>query len=108
MNIPMAIVFATADCLALHLQKQGSHCGRVSEVRFNGLKSSRDSSRQYSSATIHARHLFLVRVSIASGVRDTKGLGHSSTFIIGLRGLQYHRHPKVSQIESLHSNTDSK
>ena len=70
MNIPTAIVFATADCLALHLQKQGSHCGRVSEVRFNSLKSSRDSSRQYSSKKMHPRQLFLGRVSIATGGRD--------------------------------------
>ena len=71
MNIPTAIVFATADCLALHLQKQGSHCVRVSEVRFNGLKSSRDSSRQYSSKKMHPRRLFLGRVSIATGARDS-------------------------------------
>ena len=71
MNIPTAIVFATADCLALHLQKQGCHCGRVSEVRFNSLKSSRDSSRQYSSKKMHPRQLFLGRVSIATGGRDS-------------------------------------
>ena len=71
MNIPTAIVFATADCLALHLQKKGSHCGRVSEVRVNSLKSSRDSSRQCSSKKMHPRQLFLGRVSIATGVRDS-------------------------------------
>ena len=71
MNIPTAIVFATAGCLALNLQKQGSHCGRVSEVRFNSLKSSHDSSRQYSSKKMHPLQLFLRRVSIATGVRDS-------------------------------------
>ena len=71
MNIPAAIVFATADCLASHLQEQGSHCGCVGEVRFNRLKSSRDSSRQYSSQKMHPRQLFLGRVSIATGVRDS-------------------------------------
>ena len=71
MNIPMAIVFATADCLGLHHQKQDAHSGRVSEVRFNRLKSSRDSSRQYSSKKMHPRQLFLGRVSIATGVRDS-------------------------------------
>ena len=71
MNIPTAIVFATTDCLALHLQKQGSDCGRVSEVRFNSLKSSRDSSHQYRSKKMHPRQLFLGRVSIATGVRDS-------------------------------------
>ena len=71
MNIRTAIVFATADSLALHLQKQGSHFGCVSEVRFNSLKSSRDSSRQYSSKKMHPRQLFLRRVSIATGVRDS-------------------------------------
>ena len=71
MNIPTAIVFATADCLDLHLQKQGSHCGHVSEVRFNSLKSSRDSLRQYSSKKMHPRQLFLGRVSTATGGRDS-------------------------------------
>ena len=71
MNILTAIVFATADCLALYLQKQGSHCGRVSEVRFNSLRSNRDSSRQYSLTKMYPRQLFLGRVRIATGVRDS-------------------------------------
>ena len=71
MYIPTAIVFATADCLASHLQKKGSHCGCVSEMRFSSLKSSRDSSRQYSLKKMYPRQLFLGRVSIATGIRDS-------------------------------------
>ena len=71
MNILTAIAFATADRLALHLQKQGSHCGPVSQVRFNSLKSNRDSSRQYSSTKIHPCQLFRGHVSIATGVRNS-------------------------------------
>ena len=71
MYIPTAIVFATADGLASHLQKKGSHCGRVSEMRFGSLKSSRDSSRQYSLKMMYPRQLFLGRVSIATGIRDS-------------------------------------
>ena len=56
MYIPTAIVFATADCLASHLQKKGSHCGRVS---------------QYSLKMMYPRQLFLGRVSIATGIRDS-------------------------------------
>ena len=87
----MAIVSATADvylavslkienvvCLmsymavaAWHLPKHGSHGGRVSGIRFNSLKSSRDSSRPYSLKTMHPCQLFLGRVSLATGARDS-------------------------------------
>ena len=71
MNILTAIVFTTADCLASASSKTRFHCGRVSELRFNSLKSSRDSLCQYSSTKMHPRQLFLGRVSIATGVRDS-------------------------------------
>ena len=72
MNIPTGIVFATAQqmftrfaigawlcrvslrrlmsCIisVLHLLNIGSQCDCVSKMRFNSLKSSRDSLRQYS------------------------------------------------------------
>ena len=44
---------------ALHLAKNCSHCGRVSEIRFKSLKSSCDSSRQYSLKKMHLRQNFL-------------------------------------------------
>ena len=71
MNIRTAVVFAAADWLALHLQNKGSNSGRVSEMQFKSLKSRRDSSRQYSLKKMHPRQLFLGRVSIVTGVRDS-------------------------------------
>ena len=66
--------------------KKGFPCGRVSDLRFNSLKSSLDSSRQYTCKKMHPHQLFLGRVRSATGVRDgttnmtkgSKGSGHSS------------------------------
>ena len=98
MSLPTAIVSATAAvhsvchwCLALQgcvrtenvclisymtmaalpFPKNGSHCGGVSDMRFNSLKSSRDSSRQYSLKKMHPSQLSLGHVSIATGGRSS-------------------------------------